>query len=163
MDGLAHDKQELSLFYSKTAHRFNVLLWVSWTPDWTVDPCSSSSQTSITGKAAAVSSSHKLSTCFLPSRPTMFFKPSTVSQSSKTRRTKPRRFKTRNMWKKTHLCGGNHHNLLEIIKCHFVATRCSSLMARGKERSSFRSNRKRHGQHFGEFFCTAPPYDWIKT
>lgn len=49
---------------------------------------------------------------------------------------------------KTYLGGGNHHNLLEIIKCHFVGTRCSPLTARGKESPEFRYSRKRLRKQF---------------
>ena len=55
-----------------------------------------------------------------------------------------RSFKNHRTRSQTHLSGGNHHNLLEIVKCHFVATRWGPLTALGKEGSRyFRSNRKR--------------------
>lgn len=89
--------------------------------------------------------------------PTMFFKSSTVSQRRKTWQTKQHPFKTVKTWNKTHLGGGNHHNLLEIIKCHFVATRCGPQTARGKDRCSFRFNRKRRWNTQASFLLTAPP------
>lgn len=130
--------------------------------DLTVSSCSAflfsyykSHLRKVRGPAAV--SSQQPSTCF-PSQqsPTMFFINSTVCQSRTTTRTKQHRFKPLKKLNKTHLSGGNHHNLLEIIKCHFVATRCGPRTAH--ERRAPRSVRTGRGaENTWATSCSAPP------
>lgn len=107
-------------------------------------------------KPSAVSL-HSSARVFLHIRvPPCFFIPSSVSQRSIMTRTKQHRFKTLKKLKKTHLCGGNHHNLLKVIKCHFVATRCGPLTARGKDRSSLRWTGRDAGNSCARFSAQRP-------
>lgn len=68
-----------------------------------------------------------LTRVFLPSRFLKISAPETLQ----TNRIKSRSLKPTNTPVKAYLCGGNHHNLLEVIKCHFV-TRFSSVTSRRK-------------------------------
>lgn len=67
-----------------------------------------------------VSLSSSSTRVYPPKRTSMFFTSSSASQNPETQPETQLSFNRLNMRNKTYLCGGNHHNLLEIIKRHFV-------------------------------------------